>query len=87
MALTAEQKQQVETAIGADWDDFKTYHPHQAQDIEERIGQPYITLVTTALAANPALEAATESETDFANIVKAVVPVVRDTVMAILPLL
>ena len=87
MALTDEQKAALAAAVDADWADFRTYHPSQAADIEERIGQPYTTLVLDALAENPALEAATADETNWANVVKTIAPIVRDTILTIIPLL
>lgn len=87
MALTDEQKEELQDALDADWDDFSTYHPNQAEDIEDRIGKPYVTMVMEALEANPALEEATADETNWANVIATIAPVIRDTILTIIPLL
>lgn len=81
-----EIKKALEQAIGMAWDEFKAEHPAQAGAFEMQFGDP-VAIVVTELkkdATYDELLAKTEQETNIANIVKALAPIITNIVGMIL---
>lgn len=72
----------IEGAVGVAWLNFARRHPSQAEGILRNLGgKPIIPEVIAVLEKNEIyhdLEAATAAETDVANIVKGLAPIVLE---------
>lgn len=86
MALTQAQIDALSGAVGQAWAAYKCRHPQLAAIIEQETADPTVPIMQglSADAEFQALMAKTDSETNVANIVKVVLPVVMQIVTSLI---